>query len=325
VKNGKMILIILRMNCRFSMNHFNPIKGNITISVCVATFKRELQLENLLKSLQTQEIPSNLFLEIVIVDNDSRGSGEKIFDKFNDSKKIVFKYFLQPEKNISISRNLAVQQARGDYICFIDDDETASINWIQNFFIALHLYKVDGAFGYVKPIFDENIPLYLRKREYYFNPIGKTGTEAKYYYTTNAIINSKIIKSERVPFNPEYGLTGGEDAHLFERLAKKGAKYINCKEAITFEFIPRDRGTTSYIYKRALQGGQSFVRRRLENKRIFFSRLFILIKACIIICLSIIQLAVGFVSKKIRVKGIIKFGASRGKIIALFGNYKKMY
>jgi succinoglycan biosynthesis protein ExoM len=297
----------------------------ILISVCIATYKRETLLENLLKSLEAQELSTNISLEIVVVDNDDQGSAKGVLSKFKSTEKILFKYFQQPIKNISLTRNLSVLNATGDFICFIDDDETASTNWIQSFYNAVTDYNADGAFGHIEPIFDKDIPLHLQKREYYFSTLGETGTEGKVYFTTNTIIKSNLIKSEKVPFDPAYGLTGGEDVHLFERLYKKGAKYINCKEAVTYEFIPKDRGSIKYIYKRALQGGQSFVKRRLEYNKSLNYKLLILVKAFITILWSILLFIIGLFSIRYRIISIKKFGASVGKIRSLLGYQKNMY
>jgi glycosyltransferase involved in cell wall biosynthesis len=260
-----------------------------------------------------------------VVDNDAEGSAGKVLHNFSSSEKIKLKYFIQPEKNISLARNMSVKNASGKYICFIDDDETADENWISNMINFLLKFDADGAFGYVEPFFDKAIPDYLQKREYYFSPLGETGAKARAYFTTNAIIKSELLLSEKVVFYPEFGLTGGEDVHLFERLYRRGARYINCKEAVSYEFIPKERGTLKYIYKRAYQGGQSFIRRQLEYNKGFNYKLLILVKASIIVCLSIILFIVVVFSKRIRVLSIIKFGASAGKIRALSGIHKIIY
>ena len=267
------------------------------ISVCIASYKREALLKKLLDSLLLQQLPEFVSLEIIVVDNDAEGSAKKVFDTFSDSEKIQFKYFIQPERNISLARNMSVKNASGKYICFIDDDEIADKKWINNLVSYLYKFNVDGVFGYVKPIFDENIPEYLRHRNFYFSQVDESDTAAGFFYTTNTIIRTSLLQNEDMPFNPDYGLTGGEDAHLFERLNRMGAKYIYCKEAVTYEFIPKERGTIKYIYKRAYQGGQSFIRRQLEYNEGFIYKLLIIIKVSIIICLSIISLVFLFFQK----------------------------
>ena len=293
------------------------------ISVCIATFKRELLLEQLLLSLSKQQLPAGIKLEIVITDNNSDASAETVVQKFTNSENICYKYFIEPKKNISLARNKCVNNSTGNFICFIDDDETASDLWIKNLHDTLHIYDADGVFGYVEPIFDPKIPSPFRKREFYFSPVGETGSKALFYFTTNALVSSNIIKSEAIPFDPTYGLTGGEDAHLFERLERKGAKFIVCREAVTYENIPPDRGTTIYLYNRALRGGQAFARRKLENNKHITKRLSIICKAAIIFFFSLFLTLFHYPSISKKIKYLQLLGASIGKFRTVMGLFKR--
>lgn len=295
------------------------------ISVCIATYKREALLERLLDSLMLQEIPKDISFEIIVVDNDSNASADRIVRKFTSSSKILFKYFVQPQKNISLARNKGVENASGEYICFIDDDEVASTNWIKSFILAIEEYNADGAFGYTEPVFDENIPTYFKHREFYFTAVGKTGTIARFYYTTNTIVKSKLIKSEVIPFDPSYGLTGGSDVHLFQRLKNNGGKFIDCKEALTYEFIPRDRGTKNYLLNRALRGGQAFARRKLEQNNSISNKFNILIKAIIMIFYSSALYILKYYSKYNQLKNLQILGASIGKMRGVLKAYQNIY
>ncbi len=100
-------------------------------SICIATFKRPKLLDKLLESLVTQNIRSDLNLEIIVVDNDNNKSAELILKNYIDQYNIIFKYLIEPIKNISLARNKGVANAKGEYILFIDDDEIASPNWIN--------------------------------------------------------------------------------------------------------------------------------------------------------------------------------------------------
>ena len=301
------------------------IKNQILISVCIATYKREELLKNLLQSLLLQELPTFSTMEIILVDNDSFASAKRIFQQFNNTEKIQFKYLIQPEKNISLTRNMSVKNASGEYLCFIDDDETADENWIMNLLKCILDFRVDGAFGYVEPVFNENIPDYFKHREFYFSSVGTSGSKARYYYTTNCMIKSELIKTENIPFNPSYGLTGGEDVHLFERLAKKGAKFVYCKEAVTYEFIPRNRANFKYLFNRALRGGQSYLRRRLENKSHLLFKVSIILKVILRIISGLIFLALYPFSKNKSILGIISIGDAIGKSRALLSKFKELY
>ncbi len=186
-------------------------------------------------------------------------------------------------------------------------------------------YNADGVFGYVETIFENIIPDEFRKREYYFSQMEATGMKSQFYFTTNCIVKADVIKNETMIFDPEFGLTGGEDAHLFERLENKGARFVDCKEAATYEFIPQSRASYKYLFNRSLRGGQSFARRKIEQNKNFIFRLFVLIKALIMIFYSSLLYIPGLFHHQFKIESIQILGASIGKIRSVFGNYKMLY
>src|SRR5438105_6517932 len=122
--------------------------SNIIIcSVCIAAYKRPDLLENLLTSLVNQVLPEDVTLEIIVVDNDPEESARGVVQKFSDTARARFLYCRQPIKNISLTRNLAVANATGAYLLFIDDDETACREWVARLLRALREFDADGVFG----------------------------------------------------------------------------------------------------------------------------------------------------------------------------------
>src|SRR5262245_38929655 len=116
-------------------------------SVCVATYKRPTLLDKLLKSLVDQVLLDDVTIEVIVVDNDPEGGGEPIIRKFHNTERVSFRYFRQPIKNISLTRNVAVANSAGAYILFIDDDEVACPDWIARLLMAAREYNADGVFG----------------------------------------------------------------------------------------------------------------------------------------------------------------------------------
>ncbi|AFH50169.1 Glycosyltransferase [Ignavibacterium album JCM 16511] len=303
----------------------NTILKRELISICIATYNREKLLKKLLISLINQKTEDRFGYEIVIVDNNPLGSARSVVAEFIENSKITIKYFIQPIKNISITRNLCLHNASGNYIAFIDDDEIADENWLINLYRCIINFNADGAFGYVIPIFEETIPHYIRFREYYFSPLEDTGNIARFYYTTNAILKTELLKSNSIYFDTRYGLTGGEDVHFFERLKRIGAKFITCKEAITREFISKERANENYLYIRALRGGQSYLRRKLEFNPSIVNKIIELIKTIIQFTIFVIYLVISYLIGKKSLKALIKIGDSVGKIRAIFSKYRNIY
>lgn len=295
----------------------------ILCSICIATYKRVDLLENLLKSLHQQTLLPNLDVEVIVVDNDSQKSAESVVNKIKPNFGFKLLYFVQPQKNISLTRNLAVGKSSGEYLFFIDDDEIASKDWLVKLIETMEKFDADGVFGYVNPQFQEDVPKWLSNREFYYSTMDITGTKAKHMFTSNCILKSYILKSMDVLFDPDYGITGGEDVHLFSRLEKKGAKFVNCREAVVYEHIGANRGNIRYILKRAMRGGNTFARRSIEAADNISTRIYLFIKSLINICTCILIITIIFPITKYRIKWMIKFAANIGKTLSIIGwNYE---
>jgi len=121
-------------------------------------------------------------------------------------------------------------------------------------------FDADAVFGYVIPVFDPTIPNWKRQREIYFEPIGNTGDTPLSFPTTNCMIKSDKVNQFNLRFNPEYGLSGGEDQVFFRLLSTYDAKFVVCREAITYETISANRSKLKSICKRATHQGNAYGR-----------------------------------------------------------------
>ena len=295
-------------------------------SICIATYKRPKLLEKLLISLSNQQVPENWEKEIVIVDNDAHETARPVFERFaNNSQNI--KYFVQPVKNISLTRNKAVKNASGDYLVFIDDDEHAEPNWLKNLIETIENYKADVVIGKILSEYPPDTPEWVKSVFIFNRPASPTGEEPFYTYTGNCIIKRSAIEKFQGPFDISYGLSGGEDTHLFTRIRRNGGKIISCYEAVTYEFVPKERTKFSWQFKRAFRLGNNYCRRYIEfsnkSKIITSSKCALqsLLYAIISLILSIFTLPF----KKERVHWILKVSANLGKFIAVFGHQSKEY
>jgi len=72
-----------------------------------------------------------------------------------------------------------------------------------------------------------------------------------------------LIKKYNIQFNQEYGLSGGEDTFYFETLMDRGAKFVNCKEAVLYEVINIECAKFKYIQAKSFQGENTYVRNQL--------------------------------------------------------------
>ena len=95
----------------------------IRISLVIATYNRAEQLMTTLESVVGQSFDSQRW-ECVVVDNNSSDSTRERIEAFvRDHATQNFRYVFEPEQGLSAARNAGIRASRGEIIAFIDDDE----------------------------------------------------------------------------------------------------------------------------------------------------------------------------------------------------------
>lgn len=235
-----------------------------TLSVCICTYKRPCLLQRLLRELARQETGGAFTFSIVVADNDREESAKDVVSEFQRSSSIPTTYCVEVQQNIALTRNRALQNASGDFIAFIDDDEFPAADWLARLMSTCEACEVDGVLGPVRPFFEEEPPKWLRKGRFCERPEHKTGSLLSWRDTRtgNVLFRRIIIEGLREPFRRALG-NGGEDQDFFRTMMGAGKRFVWCNEAIVYEAVPRERWKRSYLLKRALLRGQ--------NEKLFLS------------------------------------------------------
>jgi succinoglycan biosynthesis protein ExoM len=227
------------------------------IDICIASYKRPQLLAKLLVSLAAQKLPEGISVGVIVVDNDPNGTAREAVENAAAAG-MQIQYFIQPEKNIALTRNMGVAKAIGEYIAFIDDDEYAEPGWLLSLYQTMYKYQADVVFGPVVGVLPANAPAWLVEGRFFERERYKTGTASPIRGTGNVLLRTDIILDRLAPFNPKYGLVGGEDTDFFKRLQERDKKFVWCDEAVVMETVMVDRQSVQWLVKRAFRGGQVF-------------------------------------------------------------------
>ncbi len=150
---------------------------------------------------------------VVVVDNDVGESAREVVDGWRDRLPAALCYDVEPVQNISLARNRAVANGRGDFIAFIDDDEFPEPTWLQEMFNVCRKLSADGVLGPVVPLYEGAPPNWLVKSGLCARKSFETGARMenlRYMRGGNLLFRRDISDAETMVFDPRFGLTGGK-------------------------------------------------------------------------------------------------------------------
>jgi glycosyltransferase involved in cell wall biosynthesis len=181
------------------------------ISACIVTHNRAHLIGQTIESLLEQTWKD---FEIVIVDDGSTDETTDTIKAYDDPR---IRYFKTKHEGIPNARNIAVLQARGDYICIVDDDDVQLPDRIERHLSAVEDGYVGSYGGWID--FDEE------SSELFYNPGRAYSLEALLFaqkvllHPTTCILREVLMKYKYDPKLPY-----GSDFDLALRIAGSGYK-----------------------------------------------------------------------------------------------------
>jgi succinoglycan biosynthesis protein ExoM len=287
------------------------------ICICVCTYRRPELLGRLLSHVADQEVDDAFDYSVVIVDNDHLGSARQTVDIWSKRSEFSIRYYVEPEQNIALARNKAVENAKGDFVAFIDDDEYPSKDWLLNLHNTFQTYQVDGVLGPVKPYFETEPPRWITRGHLCERESFPTGTiirNANSLRTGNVLLSSNIFNDADNWFDSAFGRTGGEDGDFFRRMLEKKKSFVWCNEAYVSEIVPPERFSRSYFILKAFLKGMAYAN---SKKLSLFSKDALI--SVIAIVLYTIALPVLALRHDLLMKYVIKHCYHLSKILTLCG------
>ncbi|MDR0896954.1 MAG: glycosyltransferase [Oscillospiraceae bacterium] len=116
---------------------------NDLVSIVVPVYNVELYLERCIDSILDQ---THCHLDILLVDDGSTDSSGIICDAYREKDARV-RVIHKSNGGVSSARNTGIEQAKGDYICFVDSDDVVTNNYVECLLGLCKKYGVDMAMG----------------------------------------------------------------------------------------------------------------------------------------------------------------------------------
>ncbi len=234
----------------------------INITVAIPTYNGENRLPKVLEKLRSQTATESFNWEIIVIDNNSNDSTSKVVKEYQNTWKYPYplKYVFEPKQGLVWARKRAIEEANGELVAFLDDDNLPDNNWVA----AAHSFGQEhpkaGVYGgQIHGDFEVQPPENFQRIES-FLAIKRCGAEPILYEPQNlrlppgaALVVRKQAWCESVPDTPVLtgrigkSLSQGDDYEISLHIHKAGWEIWYNPAMQTYHQIPSRRLERSYL------------------------------------------------------------------------------
>ena len=135
-------------------------RSHINISVIIPVYNGELYLGEAIESVLSQSFQPS---EIIIIDDGSADSSKSIVKQYKPN----VHYFYQTNKGTASARNLGINMSRGNFLAFLDQDDTWESKKLEMQINAFQKDKnLDIVFGYLQQFYSPELQEKIRMKIY---------------------------------------------------------------------------------------------------------------------------------------------------------------
>jgi glycosyltransferase involved in cell wall biosynthesis len=239
------------------------------ITIAIPTHNRAATLGETLGSLRALAIPEGARVECVVIDNASADATAQVVRSAAQALGFPLRRVLEERVGSSFARNRAVDEARGELLCFVDDDVIVEPDWLVELVRAIEERRLDVACGMVLPRFLAPAPEWLGPRLLVKLAVHDADTIARAtraqrehihnYFSANVAFRRQTFELFG-RFREDLGVVGGnpisgEDTELFARIIKRGGEVGFAERARVHHLIGPERLSRAYLRRKSFAFG----------------------------------------------------------------------
>lgn len=243
------------------------------VSVAVCTWNRSRLLDQTLRTVAGLRIPAGVEWEVVVVNNNSPDDTETVL-KAHESR-LPLRHFFEPKQGSSHARNRVIDEARGDFIVWLDDDVLVDADCVAAYLDAAEKFPEAGYFaGKIDPWFETEPPASIRRhfarisnayavRD--FGPDVRPLKPDEHPFSANMGVRGDVQR--RFRFDSRLGrvaggLVGDDESKMLAEMAAAGFGGVWVGTAMIKHHMPPDRTTWGYLRRWAAGIGRAQARRQ---------------------------------------------------------------
>ena len=234
-----------------------------TVAIC--THNRAADLKEALLSLLQQSFMGDF--EVIVVDNRSTDHTKQVVQDFQKMVDIPIRYLFEERLGLSVARNRAIRESRGEFVLFLDDDAVASEDWLRGIVALFELDPQIGCVGgKIEPAWEGSAPLWLlpeNRTLYTILDYADEITEMQkpaIPFGANVAFRKSVFETTET-FREDLGRVGSnllssEEAELIERIRARYTVYYTPHASVLHK-IPRSRISRKWLLRRIYWQGVS--------------------------------------------------------------------
>lgn len=243
--------------------------GPPLVSIVVCTRDRPAHLRTLLKSICSLEVPPDLLWELLVIDNGTAGS--EAVAEFAGC--LPIRLVREPKAGLSHARNRGVEEALGEYMCWVDDDTAVDRGWLAGYVAAFRRHPDAAVFGGpILACLEEPVPAWVAasrdmpqlRAVFAERDCADAAPILANRYCTPWGANYAVrsLEQKRLRYDPNLGLSpdtnrSGEESDLLFRMLSGGACGWWVPDARVQHLIPQARLTKTYLHSYFVRAGET--------------------------------------------------------------------
>lgn len=250
----------------------------LAYTVALCTHNHADRLERTLADLPRIRPPSAAW-ELLVIDNGSRDATPDLLARHAWPAGWTVRVVREDKLGIAHARNRAIAEAHGEYLIFLDDDESADPNWLLSYETLILACSPDAFGGRIEVVFEDPRPRWLSDELLGF--LGKLdwGQEVKPLndpatplYTGNFGFRRRIVDQIGL-FDISLGRrgkenNGGEDVDFYRRIVGAGLTVWWNPDAVIYHRIQAAKLWRGYFHDlHYRQGRMEGIRQRGMDSR----------------------------------------------------------
>lgn len=234
-----------------------------TVAIILCTRDRAESLRETLASIAGTNVPSDLDVELVVIDNGSTDATPQVVQEHRANPRLPVRRVFEPVAGLSNARNAGLRHTTSDVILFTDDDVRAPADWIAGMCRPILSGEADAVAGGVR--FPAEYEAALSKEPFRSRRGWLASTESLDPRNPRALVGANMAFSRRAAdavggFDPTLGagaLGFGEETLFAERLVAAGFHIQAVLDVSVTHYFDLSRLTGPVLLKMADRMGRS--------------------------------------------------------------------